>query len=795
MKYLFVLIAMLIASPALAADPSAATFWDGFGTEFGDAYSSVILHEIFGPLFPSAAGASGPTVFSQIIGYLNFACVAVGGVLFFYNVTVGVMQSAHEGEVLGKRWSSLWAPLRVLFGVGLLIPLPGLGGYNLGQAGIAYIVKGATASASLVWTAAAETVISDDIPLAASAPSVSPGLIRDLYANAGCMKLVQYQLDIASGYAADNSKPRPVIGYHRMESVTPGHGSRARVQVLRRNGELVSYAPPESIAVTTAITHPGDDAKTFPGLCGGWQTPDMPIYLTDLGADGTALREAFSTGHAVLIDTVAAEMSALSGTHFEDARNGRDMADVSGEIARITRDANGAMSEFMVELRAAAIEASGADDGRDMLLDRIRGDADCTGPDCLGEGWIGAGTWYITLARLNNRLSSVIEARPETDGPQLSASPEDLFEEAGGRATGRKWLGLGSYVSADDVEGMAAASEMTRTLEGYDRQFAESSGKLAALGFPLDAATVAEINSDAADSIWDRVPGAQAMLTNLHGILLSALEPGNFADDPMIGLTSIGKFLITFAFALIGVSTLAGLATGGALAVSFGPIITAMIGAGVVLSFVLPIMPFIFWLLGVTGYFLVVIEAVIAINLFALSHMRMDGEGISGEAGRNGWLLMLTLAFTPMLMIFGFIAGMVIFRVSDALLSAGFFYAVEGVIGGDFTFGFVAIIGYAVLMALIYVVLLERSFSLITELPARVLRWMGDRDQVVSNTYAVAPVRPGARLPVGSPGGGAAPGGGGLPKPSGGGEPKPTGGGVPKPTGGNSNPRPPVGGG
>ncbi|MDV4145839.1 hypothetical protein [Shimia sp. FJ5] len=110
---------------------------------------------------------------------------------------------------------------------------------------------------------------------------------------------------------------------------------------------------------------------------------------------------------------------------------------------------------------------------------------------------------------------------------------------------------------------------------------------------------------------------------------------------------------------------------------------------------------------------------------------------------------MLTLAFTPMLMIFGFIAGMVIFRVSDALLSAGFFYAVEGVIGGDFTFGFVAIIGYAVLMSLIYIVLLERSFSLITELPTRVLRWMGDRDQVVSNTYAIAPVRPGAGVPMG----------------------------------------------
>lgn len=756
MRHFILLIALLIAAPALAADPSAETIWSGFGTEFGDAYSSVILHEIFGPLFPSAAGGSGPTVFSTIIGYLNFTCVAVGGLLFFYNVTVGVLQSAHEGKILGERWSSLWAPLRIVFGVGLLIPLPGLGGYNLGQAGIAYIVRGATSTASLVWTAAAETVITDDIPIAASAPRVSPGLVRDLYANAGCMRVVQYQLDVASGYADDNSKPRPIIGYHLTETISPA-AANPGVTVIDSRGNAVSHpAPSDRISATTAITGGpvNPDIARMMGICGSWQTPDMPVYLTDLGDEGQAVRDAFSTGHAVLIDTVATEMSALTAAHFEDARYGRNMADISGEIARITRDANATMTTSMTALRAAAIAASGSDDGRDLLLDRIRGDADCTGPDCLGEGWLGAGTWYITLARLNNRLSSVIEARPETSGPQLSASPEDLFEEAGGRATGRSWLGLGSYVSEDDVEGMPTADEMFRTLESYDRQFAESGAKLATLGYPLDAASVAEINSDAADSIWDRVPGAQAMLTELHGIFLSALEPGNFADDPMIGLTSIGKYMITFAFALIAINTLAGLATGGALAVSLGPIVTAMIGAGVVLSFVLPIMPFTFWLLGVTGYFLTVIEAVIAVNLFALSHMRMDGEGLSGEAGRNGWLLMLTLAFTPLLMIFGFIAGMVIFRVSDALLSAGFFYAVEGVIGGDFTYGFIAIIGYAILMALIYVVLLERSFSLITELPTRVLRWIGDRDQVVSSTYAIAPVRPGSGLPTGRPKGG-----------------------------------------
>lgn len=750
MSFIFILFAMLIAASTASANPSSETMWSNFGTEFGDAYSSVILHEIFGPLFPSSTGGSGPTVFSEIVGYFNFACVAVGGLLFIYNSTVGLLQTAHEGVVLGKRNSSLWAPLRIVFAVGLLIPLPGLGGYNIAQAGIAYIVRGATASASLVWSAAAETVISDDIPLAATAPSVSPALVRDLYSNAACMQIVQYQLDIASGFAEDNSKPRPTIQYVFTDTITAASEANSNVTVINRFGNPDFYpAATDFISATTAVTSPDTERATLMGICGGWQTPEIPVYITDLGPQGQALKDAFTVGHAALIEKVASETATLTAAHLTDARNGGDMSDVSGEIAKITRDANAQMSDFAVSLRTAAIAASGEDTGRDLLLSRIRGDANCDGPDCLGEGWLGAGTWYITLARLNNRLSSVIEAEPTTDGAQLSASPEDLFEEAGGRATGRSWFGLGSYVTEDDIAGMSSADEMYRTLESYDRQFAESTAKLAALGYPLDPTIVAEINSDAADSIWDRFPAAQAMLTKLHGLFLSVFEPPNFSDDPMIGLTSIGKYLITFAFALSSISVVAGLATGGALAVSFGPIISAMIGAGVILAFVLPMMPFIFWLLGVTGYFLVVVEAVIAVNLFALGHMRMDGDGLSGEAGKNGWLLMLTLAFTPMLMIFGFIAGMIIFRVSDALMTAGFFYAVEGVIGGNFTFGFFAIVGYAILMALIYVILLERSFSLITEFPTRVLRWIGERDQIVSNTYAVAPVRPNFPRPNG----------------------------------------------
>ena len=747
-----VMAATLAATPALAQTTSKV--WAAFSLEHGDALSSVLLHQIFGPLFPSAAGASGPTVFSSVIGFMNVLTLVVGGLMFFYNVTVGVLQTAHEGEVLGKRWSSLWAPLRVLFAVGLLVPVPGLGGYNLAQAGVAYLVRGATGAASLVWSAAADAVISDDIPLAASAPTISPSLVRDLFYNAACMELVQYQVDIASGYAEDTTARRPVIGYQIVSEATAPPNPAA--SVIGPNGMVEQPTATGRIAAISALTGPDDDPARLSGICGGWQTPDLPVYLTDLGEAGDQVRRAFSEGHAALVQSVAADLRALAARHFDAALSGTRIPDLSADIAAVTRRANADLTALVASLRAAAITASGADDGRDLLLARIRGTADCAGPDCLGEGWLGAGTWYVTMARLNNRLTSVVEATPETTGPELTHDRARLFEEAGGRPSGRRFLGLGPMqVTEADIADMPNIEEATRILEAYHQAFMESSAALAALGYPLAPSSVAEINREAADSLWDYIPGAQDMLTRLHGLVLGALEPGNFADDPMIGLTTMGKGLITAAFALVAAATVAGFVTGGGLAVAIAPLIGLMMIGGITLAFILPVMPFLYWILGVTGYFLTVVEAVVAINLWALAHMRMDGEGISGEAGRRGWLLLLTVTFTPVLMILGFIAGMVVFRISDGLIGTGFFYAMEGVIGGDFTFGFVAAIGYVVLLAGVYVILLERSFSLITEFPQRVLRWVGETDRVASDSYIVAPVRPGSPMGpgLGTPGG------------------------------------------
>lgn len=58
----------------------------------------------------------------SMFGVFNSAVLALGGIIIMYTLMVSTMNTAHEGQMLGQKWSSIWIPLRSTFGLALLIP-------------------------------------------------------------------------------------------------------------------------------------------------------------------------------------------------------------------------------------------------------------------------------------------------------------------------------------------------------------------------------------------------------------------------------------------------------------------------------------------------------------------------------------------------------------------------------------------------------------------------------------------------------------------------------------------------
>ena len=664
-----------------------------FGTEHGDRNSANLLNMIFGPLFPAEAGSVNSTTFSVLVGQFNVAVLVIGGLMFAWSLTAGVLQSAHEGEVLGRRWSSLWAPLRVVFAVALLIPVPGLGGYNAIQASVAWMVRGSTLMASELWGRSAGLLLTGDLPIADGTARFDGEIFKAVYRNQLCAWLVNHQME------------------------TAGSSLRVRFQPFESD---------DAVRIVSSL----DGQRTE--ICGSYGIPNLPDRIGGLQTGGAPLLVSeFRNLHAGILEVlVAGANKAIARQWPAIVAGDTEVPDISNDIAESIDGATSRLREG--NSRLVMMLAGGSDDDRararraisDFLTGGCGSEADLAAESsgCGGEGWLGAGNWYMTLARLNSELMGMTSASVTADQSKyISDNLKLLNRQIVVEADRPNWF-TRMFGNADVNKYMHVA-EADRIWSEAVGSMEDSSLRLAHLGMRLPGRIIEDAAPASSTGLLGRV--WKVGFSDEIGELIEILSPSAFDRDPIVGLVNLGNWFIDVSGLLIFGGAAASLLSGG-----FGTTIVFLIAApmaaiGVTQSFIIPMLPFVYWILGVASYFLLVAEAVIAATLWALMHFRLDGEGISGDAGRNGWLMLLSLLLTPSLMIIGYLVGMVVFRVVAGLLDIGMHYAMTGLASASPIVGIFGLIATGILVVIAYIVIIERSFSLIADFPDRILKWIG----------------------------------------------------------------------
>lgn len=129
--------------------PDIALAGAGFGPiNCADKSVSTFLVPLFDSLFSQCGGSKG--AFESAIGILNAGALLIGGMLAAYTLVAGTMQTAHDGEMLGKKWSSMWLPIRTVLGVGLAVPING--GFCVAQLLMAFLIGQGVNLADDVWS-------------------------------------------------------------------------------------------------------------------------------------------------------------------------------------------------------------------------------------------------------------------------------------------------------------------------------------------------------------------------------------------------------------------------------------------------------------------------------------------------------------------------------------------------------------------------------------------------------------------------------------------------------------------
>ena len=98
----------------------------------------------------------------------NIFALTFGTFMFTFVSVVGTLNSAQDGEILGKKWSSMWLPIRFVVGTAMLVPLAT--GYSSAQHGVLYLANVGSGAASMVWSKAMDNFAGSMVQNAAYLP-------------------------------------------------------------------------------------------------------------------------------------------------------------------------------------------------------------------------------------------------------------------------------------------------------------------------------------------------------------------------------------------------------------------------------------------------------------------------------------------------------------------------------------------------------------------------------------------------------------------------------------------------
>jgi conjugal transfer/type IV secretion protein DotA/TraY len=110
-----------------------------------------MLGKVLGSIGGQLPGVDGP--FASALFVLNVAVISIATFYLLYSLGAGTVQTAHDGEFLGKRWHSLWMPVRVVAGLGMSIPV--IKGWTISQMIFAWAISVGVGMANLAWQAGA----------------------------------------------------------------------------------------------------------------------------------------------------------------------------------------------------------------------------------------------------------------------------------------------------------------------------------------------------------------------------------------------------------------------------------------------------------------------------------------------------------------------------------------------------------------------------------------------------------------------------------------------------------------
>ena len=153
--FIFGFVALLFPVAVYAADAIPTDDLTSFFTPHATDVSVALLGKIFGVVGSVLTGNS--IILGKLFGVFNTAVLSLGGIISMYILFVSTLNTCHEGEFMGRKWNSIYIPLRAVGGIALM--LPQATGYSVIQVMVMWVVLQGVGAADRIWDATLDHVL------------------------------------------------------------------------------------------------------------------------------------------------------------------------------------------------------------------------------------------------------------------------------------------------------------------------------------------------------------------------------------------------------------------------------------------------------------------------------------------------------------------------------------------------------------------------------------------------------------------------------------------------------------
>lgn len=687
---------MLLVAMALLAImlPELAMAQDLFAPPEGDKSREWFIRGLFGTL---DGGGDDPLI--SIVGVFNSAVMLVGGILLFYTLVGGTVRTAGEGKVLG-RWDSVWLPIRTVLGVAAIMPING--GYALIQYAVIWLAVQGIGIAGNMSDRFLEAAMGEQNQYTYDATTIKPEIadvVKQMILNAACVASFDSNIQNNADYT------KKVFGI-----------SEPLPSILR------DPKPTSPIGTHDFYAYRyGCGFISFPSQDMGGEVRDLKLINTEALA---TLRRNMWQAHLKQRDIALAESAKVGFKVIQYAiESGDEEAAAQYVNTEVERIASAWAQAVTQVAKSQSLQLVNHD-----LVEAISKD-----------GWIMLGSWYMQIALSQQTISEAMSVLPDVSTPDAIIEGAQANQE-GRNAFGRVVAGFVRFAQGEKVMIGEAAPLIT----------------FAAKAVGVGDGTAFEAGSSASRGMFSSI-------TRRATAVFTGIDVKGSDKNPVVMATEIGgRLMVSSTIAITFFAVIAGAAGASAtigtnlvlVAVSIlSPMLVTMLGAGLTLSYYIPMIPYILWLGAVFGWVILIVEAVIAAPLWAVTHLAPDGDGVVGRGGQ-GYMLVLSLTLRPALMVFGFAAAVAVMDPMGKFVNETFAGAFFGSVSSGMT-GLLKILAGAVIYMTVMLMIINRVFSLIHQIPDGILRWMGGGDNVIGREAEQASSGAGKAIAAGTAAAGA----------------------------------------